>query len=248
MIILKACLNLLIIIFLIAGNSIAQDSVNTKHTSDSLDFFTTDTLGLKLSYPLDKKLPKDILIIPKPKSPLEIDTRTGSFYTPKNVQDKMDDIMNRPRRDSFVPLLGLAAFAVSVAAKQMEAAKLFEPDADDYLLPQNELEVLEELWKKAPQKIDSLYLSTPLQANNTAAELQKTIGRLSEKNLIKTRTDGNKVVLFFPGQKLEYVKSLVHNAASDTKRSEEQVLKFLALRDRLQKIEQSAAKRKPNAE
>ncbi len=74
-----------------------------------------------------------------------------------------------------------------------------------------------------------------------------TIARLSDKNLIKTRIIGKEDVLFFPGQKLEYVKSIIQNAATDTKRSESEIVKFLSLKVRLQKIANSASKIPQNA-
>ena len=229
--------SLSIILSLLLFNTLySQDTLATNKTLDSLDLFKIDTLNLKLTYPLEKQLPKDILNIPAPKSQLDVDTRTGSYYTPRNVQDKMDQIMNRPRRDSFVPILGLAAFAVSVALKQVEAAKLFEPKAEDYLLQEKEFLVLEKLWQKSPSKIDDLYLKTNLKEKNTVSELQKTITALSDKNLIKTRSDGNNVVLFFPAQKLDYVKKMINTATFENEKSESEINQLKSLLKQLENI------------
>lgn len=237
---LRKCLYIAFVLMIFIYNSFAQDSLTTEKfvsiSKDSLTLFQIDTLKLNLSYPLERELPKDILRIPIPKSQFDIDMRSGSYYTPRNVQDKMDHIMNRPRQDSFVPILGLAAFAVSVAAKQLEASKLFDPNAEDYLLPEQELLVLEELWKKSPQEIDDLYSRTLLNENNTARELQKTITKLTDKNLVKTRTDGIKVVLFFPAQKLEYVQTIIKMASHENYRSEQEIAQLNSLLKRLTEV------------
>lgn len=243
---LKTGLHLVFIFVLSCSYGYSQDSLKTIPSNDSLSLFAADTLGLRLSYPVERQLPKDLINIRTPKSPLEVDTRTGSYYTPKIVQDKLDDIMNRPRSDSFVPLLGLAAFAVNVAVKQLEAAKLFEPKAEDYMLSDKELLVLEQLWIKAPQKIDELYLNTSLQEGNTANELQKTISKLTDINLVKTRTDGKKMVLFFPSQKLDHVKNIIRNAVNDTKRLEKETDQLKLVLNRFENIEQQKDKIEKN--
>ena len=162
--------------------------------------------------------------MPKPpRTPLDIDMRESSYYTPRNVQDKLDQIMNRPRRDTFMPALAIAAFAVSVAAKQLQVEKLFELDAMDYLVTDAEFEILEQLWRRAPQTIDELYLESDLQKQKTAKLLQQKISALSDNNLIKTRGDGDKNILFFPAQKLDKVKELFKTELTDLSHSEQEI-------------------------
>ena len=215
----------------------AADSAKADSTKiDSILFVHADTLGLKLSYPLNN-IPKNIFTMPKPSTaPLDIDRRESSYYTPRNVQDKMDQIMNRPRRDSFLPVLAMAAFAVSVAAKQLEVHKLFELKAKDYLLAEDDFEILKKLWIKAPQTIAELYLETNLQNEQTAKLLQEKITSLSDKNLLKTRGDGESNILFFPAQKLHKVKEIFKKALSDFDNNEEEIEQLKTFYDKLQLI------------
>jgi predicted transcriptional regulator len=237
-------MKLFFMISIIASSLIAQalhlpadTTVADSIKIDSLLFGQTDTLGLKFSYP-SKGLPQNIISMPKPpRTPLDIDMRESSYYTPRDVQDKMDQIMNRPRSDSFLPVLAMAAFAASVAAKQLEIEKLFELDADDYLVADDEFEILKKLWIKAPQTIDELYLKSDLKNHQTAGLLQERIVSLSDKNLIKTRGD-NKNILFYPAQKLEKVRELFRKELSDNN-NEEEIEQLKAFYDKLENIKVS---------
>jgi len=234
---------LLLLLLSALSNLVAQnqtkiiDSTKTDSTKiDTMLFVQNDTLGLKLSYP-QTNIPKNFFAMPKPPvTPLDIDMRESSYYTPRNVQDKMDRIMNRPRSDSFMPILAMAAFAASVAAKQLQVEKLFELNAEDYLIPEKEFEVLEKLWIKAPQSIDELYLKSDLQNEQTAKLLQEKVASLSEKSLLKTRGDGENNILFFPAQKLEKVKELFKTALSDFDNSEEEIKQLKIFYDKLYSI------------
>ena len=242
----KLFLYLLLITFnnLAAQNQILPaDSVKTDSTEkDSMLFVHSDSLGLKLTFP-QKNIPKNIFTMPKPPAtPFDIDMRESSYYTPRNVQDKMDKIMNRPRSDSFMPVLAMAAFAVSVAAKQLEVEKLFELDAEDYLTPENEYEILEKLWIKAPQSLDELYLESDLQNEQTAKLLQERITSLLDKSLLKTRGDGENNIIFFPAQKLDKVKELFKTALNDFDKSEEEIIQLKTFYDKLHSIKVDASK------
>ncbi len=220
----------------VTPDSTLSDSLKISSLNSAL-FNKTDTLSLRLSYPAVKQLPKNIIPMPKlTGNPLEIDTRTGSYYTPRNVQDKMDQIMNRPRRDSFVPVMAMAVFAASIAAKQLEIEKLFELSAKDYFVSDHQFSILEKLWAKAPRRIDDLYLSTDLKNETTAKELQKNITILTEKSLIKTRDAGENNILFYPAQKSEKVIDLFKSAINDPSNSKETNVTLKNLLERLQKI------------
>ena len=214
----------------------ADSTVADSSKIDSLLFGQRDSLGLKLSYP-QQHIPKNIITIPSPpRTPLDIDMRESSYYTPRNVQDKLDQIMNRPRSDTFMPVLAMAAFAASVAAKQLEIEKLFELDAQDYLLPENEFEILKKLWIKAPQTIDALYLESDLQNEQTAKLLQERITSLADRNLIKTRGDGKNNILFYPAQKLEKVRELFHKEMNNNDHSEQEIEQLKAFYDKLLEV------------
>lgn len=209
----------------------SQDSSNFSLVDTSLvdssfvqrsTLFNNDTLNLQMNFTTGRKIPQNIISMPKsPESILDVDYRSSSYYTPKNVQDKMDRIMNRPRSDSFMPVLAMAAFAASVAAKQLQISKLFELKADDYFISENEWQILEKLWEKSPQKIIDLYLNTNLKENNTAATLQQTMVSLAEKGIIKTREENDKTILFFPAQNKKKVEDIFRHALSDESNTQE---------------------------
>jgi predicted transcriptional regulator len=213
---------------------LAQDSTLT--VLDSLQLFRRDSLNLHLSYPLKNKLPQNIITIPQPAFPLEIDMRTSSYYTPREVQDKLDHIMQRPRSDTFVPIMAMAAFAVNVAAQQLEAAKLFEPEAEDYLLSDFEISILEELWLKSPLNIAELYSKPKLQESQTVFTLQNSIGLLAGKNLIKTRSVNKDEILFFTVQKAEEVVGLIKKALNSGIYKEEKEADIKQLLTRLENL------------
>ncbi|KAA3615716.1 MAG: hypothetical protein D8M58_16110 [Calditrichaeota bacterium] len=227
----------------------SQDSIKTttndstkidslkKASLDSALFINNDSLSLQLVHPVNKKIPKNVITMPKlSNNPLKIDTRTSSYYTPRNVQDKMDQIMNRPRSDNFVPVLAMAAFAAKVAAQQLEIDKLFELKAKDYLITDEQFSVLEKLWIKSPLRIDKLYLSTDLKNETTARELQTTLSALADKGLIKTRDAGENNIMFFPAQKSDKVISMVKSALNDPTIETDVQLKLQSLLQKLQKI------------
>jgi len=189
------------------------------HRSNLLN---NDTLNLEMDFTTGMKIPQNIISMPKaPESILDIDYRSSSYYTPRNVQDKMDQIMNRPRSDSFMPVLAMAAFAASVAAKQLQISKLFELKAEDYFVNENEWLILEKLWEKSPQKISDLYLNSKLKENNTATELQKIIMALAGKGIIKTREESDNTILFFPAQNKKKVTEMFRQALDDETNTDE---------------------------
>ncbi|MCB0282087.1 MAG: BlaI/MecI/CopY family transcriptional regulator [Calditrichaeota bacterium] len=186
------------------------DSTTTSFTKiDSTLYHKNDSLGLKLTFPLENKINRNAIPVPKmPDNPWELDYRSSSYYTPRLVQDKMDQIMNRPRSDSFVPVMAMAFFAANLAVKQLQASKLFQLSAEDYLVDDLEWKILEALWKESPLRIDELYLNTNLKDSTTATELQKHLTHLADKNLIKTRDAGSDIILFYPALDLNSVKQL----------------------------------------
>ncbi len=247
----------LILVLLSASFVFGQDSTNIsladsskidslkRASIDSTLFLQKDTLALQLIFPVKKTIPKNVISMPKPSNnPFEVDTRSSSYYTPRNVQDKLDQGMGRPRSDSFAPVMAMAFFAASIAAKQLEIDKLFELKATDYLIPDGQFLILEKLWAKAPQRIDGLYLSEGLKDETSAKELQTRLAALADKGLIKTRDAGKDNIFFYPAQKNEKVAKLFKKALNDTSNSVEVQKKLSALLKRVEKI--SSQKNKKN--
>jgi predicted transcriptional regulator len=244
----RAFMKNLILVLLSASFVFGQDSTITSADSSKTDslklalidstlFLQKDTLALQLTFPIKKTIPKNVISIPKPSSNrFEVDTRSGSYYTPRNVQDKIDRGMGRPRSDSFAPVMAMAFFAASIAAKQLEIDKLFELKAADYLIPDGQFSILEKLWVKAPQRIDGLYLSAGLKDETSAKELQTRLASLADKGLVKTRDAGKDNIFFYPAQRRERVIKLFKKALNDTTNSKETQYKLAVLLKRLENL------------
>jgi predicted transcriptional regulator len=201
--------------------SLVDTSSTDSNFVQRFDLFNNDTINLLIDFTTGRKIPTNAISMPKaPSSLLEIDNRSGSYYTPRNVQDKIDRIMNRPRSDTFMPVFGIVAFAASIA-KQLGISKPFELKAEDYFVDENEWLILEKLWDKSPQKITGLYLDSSLKKNNTAAKLQEIVLSLAGKGLIKTREESDKTVLFFPAQNKNKVEEIFILALTDKTNTDE---------------------------
>jgi len=144
-----------------------------------------------------------------PKNPMMLDTREGSYYTPKIVQDRLTFFMNRPRADSFVPIPTVAFLAASVAMHYLQIEKNILITAEDYLVNDRHRAILFSLWQKSPQTISDIYSQKPHQIYNTYETLSAAIDSLIDKRLIKRRNVEKGETLLYPAQPLADVITLL---------------------------------------
>ena len=199
---------------------------------DSLQLFYSDLLEMQMQF--DKRIRSGNIYNPKlPNNPFEIDNRSSSYYTPRKVSDILDQHMNRPRSDNFIPILPVAYIAASIAAQQLEINKMFEPDGKDYLVSDRQWQVLSDLWQKSPLRIDQLYHKSEYSDSLTANILRVEMTDLAEKGLIKTRLTDDDKTHFFPAHEPGSVYKFI---LSTLKENQLDSTDFQLLTERLDKL------------
>ncbi|HHM01832.1 MAG TPA: hypothetical protein ENJ15_02385 [Caldithrix abyssi] len=206
------------------GDTVDSTKINLLYLPVSLLHDSTAHFNLELSPDSSHRI--YIPRITLPENPLEIDRRGSSYYTPRVVRDELDRAMNRPRAESFVPVLALVPLAIRLAEKHLAIEKLLRKNARDYLIPERSWRLLKILWQKAPLNVAELYA---MRQSYSAGALEKELQALSEKGLLKTRKTGNGIVLFFPAEKPRQVLKYFTDAIS-LEKNNTQTLKILLQR------------------
>jgi predicted transcriptional regulator len=162
------------------------------------EFRTANALALsaKNSFPVQFYDPKNII----PDNPLKREYRTGSYYTPKIVQDKLAHIMQRPPADSFTPILPLLSFGRKAALQYIQIKDDLRLEADDYLEIAADIEILKSLWRKSPQTVLHLYKTKVIQKKYTMKKLISVIQKLQDKRLLKRKRVGKSEILYYPAE------------------------------------------------
>ncbi|MGD9489292.1 MAG: hypothetical protein AB7W47_14840 [Calditrichaceae bacterium] len=174
--------------------------------------FFQDSFYIKLEYETARGhspyySPENII----PANPLFLDTRGSSYYTPRIVSDRMDQIMNRPRSDSFLPLPVAAVLAARLAAKYIDIGKKIEISARDYIIENEQRMILIALWKNPGCSAADLYTDSLLQYKGTLNTLETLIGGLQNKKLVKIRTVENESDRYYAAQSKQVVRDLIEN-------------------------------------
>lgn len=133
-----------------------------------------------------------------PKDPLKIDYRSGSYYVPRIVKDELNLIMNRPKDNSFVPILGVAFIAAQLASKYLFVQNMIKINNENILNSIDNFEILNELWKQKPQTATQLYLLPKIYNKYTLKVLLKNIEILIENKLVKQKNVEDAELLYFP--------------------------------------------------
>lgn len=150
-----------------------------------------------------------------PKNSLELDYRYSSYYTPRDVSDKITHTMNRPPADSFVPIPSLALIAASIALKYMDIQKKIEINAVDYLLPEKMYPILTALWERSPQTLQELYESHQINKDRSMELLQKDIDALEDKKLVRSKKMQLAPTQYFAAQTLPEVITEIQQNISE---------------------------------
>ena len=208
--------------FFIFGQSIVQDSLS-KTLWNPLQYqglryqqsILSDSLNpeIHLSQPKGTFTPK--YYDPKnviPADPLKLDYRHHSYYTPKMVTDFLDHAMNRPRRDSFVPIPSLAFLAASIALQYVNLEQTLIIEAKDYNLEEQYLDIMTQLWIMSPQTADEIYKRNGMQQSRTFKVLEYQLKKLVDDNLVKIKEIEKSQPQYFAAQTSNQVKTLLKNA------------------------------------
>jgi len=151
-----------------------------------------------------------------PKDPFKLDYRSGSYYVPTMVRDELNLIMNRPKDNAFVPVLGVAFIAAQLASKYIFVQDKLKISNENILKTIDDYRIMNELWKKSPQTSSELYKITSLKNKYTLKELNFRMNNLIDNKLVKQKNLEDQELQFFPAiSKSEYEK-LLQQINSDT--------------------------------
>jgi len=132
-----------------------------------------------------------------PRDPLKLDVRGSSYYVPSMVRDELNQIMNRPRDNAFVPILAAAYLALQLSAKYLLIEKKTAITWQDVENSRVGRPILEELWQESPQTISKLYKREKLKSNYTMMELQRLTEILIDNKLVKRKLIENSETQYF---------------------------------------------------
>ena len=202
------------LVFLIAITGRAQESLRLPNPFSKSDFnFTTIQRYLplyefkadsikKLSMRLDFNparahsnfySPENVL----PAKSYQLDTRSSSYYVPRNVGDKLTDIMNRPRDTAFVPVLGAAFLAAQLAANYLWIEKKIELNKKDLIVALENFEVLNEILIRQHINLEQLYKIESINSRMTASILQAKLEILTDSKLLHPKKSDDKHIEYY---------------------------------------------------
>ena len=197
-----------------------------------------DVLNLQLHVPdrqpLLKYYDKEKVI---PKKFWELDYREHSYYTPRMVSDRMDQIMNRPRSDSFVPLPTVALIAASLALQHLEIRSKIQIDESAYFSVEESWPILLALWDKAPQTARQLFGHEPINRGRTLMVLQEELNNLVQNKLIKIKIMEKGEDQYFPAQPRQEVQNLLKDLLNNSQKDESQVNQAAELLKQIKSLE-----------
>ncbi len=213
-------------LLIFAGVSWGQSGVNlAKDSSKSVTgiqwkymppLAQPDSLGINFeavapSAPKGKRLfydPKSVM----PANRLFLDYRGSSYYVPRQVNNQLAHIMNRPSPDAFMPVLAVAYLAAKLALQTIRIKKMVAIDTSAYLLDLNTFKILQLLWEQSPQTAVQLYRNRDIQANRTFTGLQAELNRLVDSKLVKMKQQEKAPPLYFAAQKGSTVRKMLNDA------------------------------------
>ncbi len=147
-----------------------------------------------------------------PSNPLFLDNRGSSYYVPRQVNDQLTHIMNRPSADAFLPVMAVAFLTARLAMHALEIKKMVQIDTTAYLLNTQTFQILQELWKKSPQTTAQLFRHPALHATRTFTTLQAGLDSLLSAKLIKIKQQEKAPPLYFAAQKGIVVRKMLTEA------------------------------------
>jgi predicted transcriptional regulator len=150
------------------------------------------------------------------KNPFAIDTRSSSYYVPRQVRDELNLIMNRPRESAFMPVLGLAAFLAYQIAENVLLVNLKTSiEAENFVRAKNKTVILEYLWEKSPRTADELFSLPEFRSKLTLNGLIDSINVLHNNKLIRTRQEASEL-FYYPALNREAFIKKIETILSDS--------------------------------
>jgi predicted transcriptional regulator len=164
-----------------------------------------------------------------PKDPLKMDNRSSSYYVPRMVKDELNLMMNRPKGNSFFPILGVAFIAAQLASKYIFLQDKLKISPENVLKTIDDFEIINALWHKSPQTASELYQIPDLHEKQARNELNVKITNLIENKLIKQKNLKDQELQLFPAiTKFDY-KQLLQQVSADTSLNQSEKTKIQAI-------------------
>jgi len=157
-----------------------------------------------------------------PDNPFLIDMRGHPMYTPRFVSDELNLIMNRPRDNAFVPILGVAFLALQLAQKHLLLTEKKEIQPGDLAQVPEGLPILCLLWKNYPRTAGELYQDSTLSARYTMLTLQNLLSEMTENKLVRQREIDNSPLEYYPALSCSKYSDLVDRGLADSTLTREQ--------------------------
>jgi len=132
-----------------------------------------------------------------PTNPFEVDLRYSSNYVPRMVRDELNQIMDRPRDNAFIPILPVAFIALQLASQYLLIRHKTEITVENIINAEEAMPVLKMLWLKSPQTLSELYEKQSISDQHTMRDLGRLIDLLIDNNLVRTRVIENAETKYF---------------------------------------------------
>ena len=184
-----------------------KDWHNYNQTELSLKYYNKNSNFDKNRYHPSKVMPKD---------PFKLDYRSGSYYVPRMVKDELNLMMNRPKDNSFVPILGVAYIAAQLASKYVFVQDKLKISNKNVFNTIDDYAILKFLWIKNPQTASQLYGKSALHEKYTLNELNIKTNNLIDNKLVKQKNLEDQELQFFPAIKKSEYKQLLQQVSADT--------------------------------
>ena len=187
-----------------------------------IDTLYSNEINFEISAPLPEHQranyydPKSVM----PANPFYLDYRGGSYYVPRQVNNRIAQMMNRPSPDSFVPVFAIAMLAAKVALHYVNIEHKIRIEASDYLVQEKSFPLLQALWVRSPQTAFELYELNEVNENRTFVQTESELQVLVDQKLIKSKTQEEAPTLYFVAQSRETVLELLTAALTQDSHSE----------------------------
>jgi len=144
-----------------------------------------------------------------PKDPFKLDYRGSSYYVPQMVKDELTLMMNRPKDNAFMPILGVAFLAAQLAAKYVIVQEKIKILPENILKTLDCVNILVKIWEKNPQTLSQLFEIESIRQKYTMNILEQKVNSLLENKLIKQKLIEKNETQYFPAiSKAEYLDIL----------------------------------------
>lgn len=145
-----------------------------------------------------------------PENRLFLDYRGTSYYVPRQINNRLAQIMNRPSPDSFLPVLAVGVLAAKLALQYVKIEHKIEITATDYLTDARAFPVLAALWRSSPQTARQLFERDELKQQYTFSQFLTFLNELAEGKLVLRKREEAGETLYFCAQSAAQARTVLN--------------------------------------